>query len=93
VASKYSTQLVALLERTVEQLRGTYGPFDCAWGSNYYYSTGTPASYYLVSVAAGSSPCTFVVSARVVWPAEPPLPGYMGPVSEKYTETCESLGA
>jgi hypothetical protein len=92
VQSKYRTQLVPLLDRTLEQLRAEYRGFDCAWGSNYY-PEGTPISYYLVSIAAAKAPCTFAVTARVVWPGDPALPGYAGPVSETYTETCKSLGA
>lgn len=91
VRSKYATQLVPLLERTLEQLHESYGAFDCAWGSNYY-TGGIPISYYLVSVSAAPAPCNFIVSANVVWPADPPLPGYAGPVTEKYKETCKSLG-
>jgi hypothetical protein len=90
VRAKYRTQLVSLLDRTLDQLRAQYGAFDCAWGSNYYPG-GTPISYYLVTVAASKTPCTFVVSARVVWPAEPPQPGYNGPADETYQETCKSL--
>jgi hypothetical protein len=90
VQTKFRTELVPLLDRTLEQLRLEYGAFACAWGSNYY-SGGVPVSYYLVAVAPGTSPCAFVVSARVVWPGDPPEPGYTGPVTETYRETCNSL--
>jgi hypothetical protein len=92
VRAKYRTELVPLLERTLEQLRLEHGTFDCAWGSNYYPG-GVPISYYLVTVAAAKAPCTFDVSARIVWPSDPPLPGYTGPITEKYQETCNSLGS
>ncbi len=90
VLGKYQTELIPLLERTLQSLRAQYGAFDCAYGSNYY-KDGGPLSYYLVSVARGASPCTFSVSARVVWVSDPPLPGYTGPKDEKYVETCSSL--
>ena len=87
---RYRTQLVPLLERTVTALREQYGPFSCAFGSNYYRDGG-PLSYYLLSVRRGTERCAFTVTARVVWIGDPPLPGYAGPVDETYTETCASL--
>ena len=90
VLSRYRTELVPLLERTLTALHAQYGAFDCAYGSNYY-KEGGPLSYYLVSVARGQSPCTFSITARVVWVSDPPLPGYAGPADETYVETCTSL--
>jgi hypothetical protein len=90
VLTRYGTELVPLLDRTLATLRAQYGAFDCAWGSNYY-KDGGPLSYYLVSVARGKSPCTFSVKARAVWVTDPPLPGYTGPTDETYVETCTSL--
>jgi hypothetical protein len=90
VKSRYGTDLVPLLDRTIAQLRDQYGEFDCAYGSNYY-KDGGPLSYYLISVFRGAAPCIYEVSAHVVWVADPPLPGYNGPKDERYTETCKSL--
>jgi hypothetical protein len=90
VMSRYRTELVPLLERTVVGLRAQYGPFDCAYGSNYYREGG-PLAYYLVTVKKGARRCTYTITARVVWVSDPPLPGYTGPVDETYVETCTSL--
>jgi hypothetical protein len=90
VLRRYRTQLIPLLERTIATLRDQYGTFDCAWGSNYYRDGG-PISYYLVSVRRAAARCNFTVVTQVAWANEPPLPGYDGPVDERYTETCASL--
>jgi hypothetical protein len=92
VQRRFATQLVPLLDRTLEAIRAEYGAFDCAYGSNYY-KDGGPLSYYLLTVRNGSARCAFVVTARVVWVDDPPLPGYEGPVNERYTETCATLRA
>jgi hypothetical protein len=65
-----------------------YGEFDCAFASS------VPNSDYLVSVKRGAAPCTVAATARPIWiNVDPPGPGsgYTGPVSETYTETCDSL--
>jgi hypothetical protein len=88
--SRYKTQLIPLLERTIASLRQQYGAFDCAFGSNYY-KNGGPISYYLISVRRGPAPCRYVVAARLIWISGAPLPGYDGPKTERYSETCSSL--
>jgi hypothetical protein len=92
VQRRYKTELIPLLERTLADIRAEHGAFDCAYGSNYY-KEGGPLSYYLLSVRKGSKQCAFVVTARVVWVEERPLPGYKGPVDETYVETCTTLRA
>ena len=89
VRAKYGTELGSLPESTLVTLRRKYGEFNCGLSNRYYTEIG---SFYLLSIRPGAARCTFVLSARVVWPnTGKPYDGYTGPVDETYIETCKSL--
>lgn len=91
IQARYQADFSRITPELATFMRGKYATrFACGFRPAKVPDGSIP--YYLLSVKRGTKPCTFVVTARMLW-VNGTQPGYTGPRDETYRATCKGLRA